>query len=65
MTFEEYHELLLQRLDKVYAQLREIHADNDWLNDNTEFREVEDRFNKVQEDIWKFKGILENANKPR
>ena len=46
------HEIWMQMLDAAYQRLRNVHADTNWSNDNSEYKELVEEFMYIQKQIF-------------
>ncbi len=58
MTADEIFQFYLERLDRAYATLRQIHADPIYMNDSTTFyKDALKEFADAQADLFTFKRL--------
>lgn len=58
MELREAFELLLDRMDESYKELKRIHSDASFLNsDAKDYRKALERFNECQEAVFSFKAV--------
>ena len=57
-TFELAHEVLMRRFDAAVADLRKVHADLDFFNNEGRlYQAIKDRFGDIECSLWQLKSV--------